>query len=153
MERSFRRYRVLFIAGVLFLAAYTLFGFLFLPGLLRPRLTLMIEQQTGRRVRVAGIATNPFTLAVTLREFSLGERDSSTFLGFRELYLNYDVTSLVRGEYRFDAIRVDEPFVAIRVLRNGAFSFQDILDSLRAGSVDDASGGAVRPRPCTSLTW
>lgn len=117
------------IIGCFLLAFYAALGFLILPPLIKTRLVEKLSAYTERKVELGELRMNPFTLSATLRKFELCERDGKRFIGFEELYMNFQVSSIFRRTYTFAQLHLRAPYLGIKILKNGTFNFQDILPS------------------------
>jgi hypothetical protein len=123
-----RNRKILYAAAGL-IVVYALAGFFALPAFVTPRLISSLEKTTGRSVHVGALHTNPFTLSLTIVDFRLLDRDSSVLVSFSELYVRYQITSLFRHSLALAQLRLDTPYVAIRILRDGTLSIKDLLES------------------------
>lgn len=119
------------IIGCFLVSLYAALGFLILPLLVKTQLVEKLSAYTGRKVELAELHMNPFTLSTTLRKFELRERDGGRFIGFEELYINFQVSSLFRRAYTFAQVHLTAPYLGIKILKDGKFTFQDLLPSTR----------------------
>lgn len=113
--------------GCFLVALYAALGFLILPPLVKTRLVEKLSAYTGRNVELGELRMNPFTLSTTLRKFELCERDGKRFIGFKELYINFQVSSIFLRTYTFAQLHLTAPYLGIKILKNGNFNFQDLL--------------------------
>ena len=130
------------VAGLVVLAIYGLAGFRAAPALVKPRLVASLEQYTGRSVHLGGLRINPFTFSATLEDFHLLDRDSTTLVSFKELYVRYRITSVFRHVWALAQLHLDTPYVAIRVMPDGRLSVNDLLKTTPA----DSGASAEPPR-------
>jgi hypothetical protein len=117
--------------GCFLVALYAALGFLILPPLVKSRLVEKLSAYTGRNVELGELRMNPFTLSTTLRKFELCERDGKRFIGFEELYINFQVSSIFLRTYTFAQLHLTAPYLGIKILKNGNFNCQDLLPSTR----------------------
>jgi hypothetical protein len=136
------RNKKLLLAGAALLLFYALAGFFAVPAILKPRLISSLEESTGRSVHLGSLRANPFTLSLTVVDFRLLDRDSSLLVSFKELYLRYQITSIVRHTWGLAQLHLDTPYVAVRILPDGRLSVSDLLGAPRA----DSAGPAETPR-------
>lgn len=115
------------VIGCILIALYAGIGFLLLPPLIKPRLVKAIADRTGRHVELGELQVNPFALSTTLQKFEMQERDDNRFIGFDELYVNFQVSSLFRRTYTFAQLHLTAPFVCVKILKDKTFNFQDLL--------------------------
>ena len=127
------KYKKTLITVLTILILYTLFGFFIFPRIVKPKLVATIEDATRRKVELGALKINPFALSVSLDDFALKDRDSTLLVSFHELYVNYEIVSLLKNAYVFSEFRLDTPYVAVRFMQDGKLSIADILG---AGSPD-----------------
>ncbi|TVM00898.1 MAG: hypothetical protein CV087_11440, partial [Candidatus Brocadia sp. WS118] len=113
--------------GCILVALYAGIGFLLLPPLIKPRLIRTLTDRTGRHVELGKLQVNPFALSTTMRKFEMHEPDGNRFIGFDELYVNFQVSSLFRRTYTFARLHMTAPYVCVKILKDKTFNFQDIL--------------------------
>ena len=121
-----RRWRnaALIVAGLFF--AYVILGFLLLPRLMHNTVTEALAAATHRPVTLAELKINPLELSVTLRGLEIGAAEQP-LARFEEIYANAAFSSLWRGAYVFDAIRLQAPQAVAAIDRKGRLNFQDLL--------------------------
>jgi len=117
------------IITAILISLYGLFGFLIAPYILKSNLISGIAGQLGRNATVNEVKVNPFVLSVTVRGFKMSEPDGGRFVGFDELYVNFQLSSIFRRAYTFDEIRIIAPDGRVKVLPNGSLNFSDLLAS------------------------
>ena len=122
------KFRKLAFGLAVLLLLYAIIGFFILPSIVKPRLIAGIEEATHRHVSIESLHLNPFALSATVDRFELLDADSTRLLSFARLYINYEIVSLFKNAYVFSEFHLDTPYVAVRVLKNGAMSIQDIVD-------------------------
>src|SRR5437762_2988411 len=88
-------------------AAYALFGFLILPGILRGQIIRGVRQNLKREVRLDRVRFNPIILSLTLQGFELRDPDGTPFVAFDRLYADFQVSSLARWAFTFRELRLD----------------------------------------------
>ena len=92
------------------------------PGLIRAQLEKAASEQLGRTVRVGAIEFIPWTLELTIRDLAVASRDGSrTQFGFKRLYINAELESLIRLAPVVEAITLDVPQVRLTHLGGGKY--------------------------------
>ncbi|MCD4804949.1 MAG: DUF748 domain-containing protein, partial [Desulfobacterales bacterium] len=117
------------IITAILISLYGVFGFLIAPYILKSSLISGIAEQLGRNATVNEVKVNPFVLSVTVRGFEMSEPDGERFVGFEELYVNFQLSSIFRRAYTFDEIRLIAPDGRVKVLPDSSLNFSDILAS------------------------
>jgi len=108
---------------------YAVFGFFIAPPVIKSTLLSNITEHLGRNAGVEEIKVNPFALSLTVRDFKMNEPDGEVFVGFGELYVNFQLSSIFRRAYTFDEIRLLEPEGQVKILPDGNVNFTDLLPS------------------------
>lgn len=126
--------KVLKVAGIILLviiALILIFVTFMLPGIVRTKAVAKIEETTGRKTSIAGIAINPLTLTVRVDEFEIKEKDgATTFASFSSATLSAAASSLLKGRPVVDRVRLVAPYMHI-IRAGGGFNFSDIQERLK----------------------
>ncbi|MDM3869996.1 DUF748 domain-containing protein [Porticoccus sp. W117] len=121
MRKTFRIF--LYIA-----LAYLLLATFALPPLLNWQLKKIYQQETGRELQLGGSWFNPITLEVGLEELAVHDPDGELLLGFDELAVDFSLLGTVFLDgYRLDALSLQGLQGHLRLLKEGDYSFADIL--------------------------
>ncbi|BFU96796.1 MAG: conserved protein of unknown function [Nitrospira sp.] len=145
MRRLFRPIP-LAISAVVLLVVYTLAGFFLLPYIIKSRVLPAVGEQIGRPVLVEDVQINPFALSITVTGFEIRETDQTALLGFERLYVNFEVSSLVRRAFRFDEITLAMPFVSVRVLPTGQLNLLDLAKSSGGTTASPEQSADAQPQ-------
>ena len=117
------------IAGVAVLLAYTLFGFLVLPGILRNTLSKTLTESLHRKATIREVRINPFDLSVTVRDLSIAERDGTgTWVSAGEIHTDLQLASIYRGGPVLREVRFTRPYVNIIRRPDGSYNFNDLIE-------------------------
>jgi len=117
------------IITAILILLYGVFGFQIAPYILKSNLISGIAGQLGRNATVNEVKVNPFVLSVTVRGFEMSEPNGEQFVGFEELYINFQLSSIFRRAYTFDEIRLIAPEGRVKVLPDGSLNFSDLFAS------------------------
>jgi hypothetical protein len=115
-----------FILACLFLL-YVIAGFWVVPPLLKPILEKELSSQIGRKVTIKGIRLNPLALSATTINLTVYEINGKPFAGFEELFVNAQVSSIVKWAVTFKEIRILAPFGVLKLLPQKKLNIDDIL--------------------------
>ncbi len=126
-----RRRQLLFWAGS-FALWYTLFGFFVAPRILKAVALWQLPKQIGRPVALQKIKLNPFTISIAVRGFGVAERDGAPFVGWEEVYANFDPTGLFSRQLVLSQVVIRNAFGHVQINKDGTFNFSDILDRFPA---------------------
>jgi len=108
-------------------AFYALLGFFVVPYAVKAYAIPALSERLRHPVLLSDISLNPFTFALTLSEFEIQEPNRTPMLGFKELYVNFEGTSLVRSAYSFDEIRLTLPFGALHIYQDGTLNLLGLI--------------------------
>ena len=108
----------LFLSGGIVLT-YAVLGFLVVPWVMTTWLVPDLSEQLGRPVKVTKVAFNPFTFTLNVQGFEVQEVDQTPLVGFDELVVTFQLSSLFRQAYTFAEIRLGMPFGLIRIGPDG----------------------------------
>jgi uncharacterized protein involved in outer membrane biogenesis len=95
--------------------AYAVLGFLVVPWVMITWLVPDLSERLGRPVKVANVNFNPFALTLEVQGFEVQEIDQTPLVGFEELFVNFQLSSLFQRVYTFDEIRLNMPFGLVKI--------------------------------------
>ena len=131
-------------AAVAAVVMYGLVGFFVVPSIAKKIIIDTARERAGREVTVGEVSCNPFTLSLTVRDFSMPDRPGSIFLSFDELYANAELSSLFRWAATLKELRVDDPYVGLRRFADGGINILELMDDIERrtppGDEDDTGG-------------
>jgi Domain of Unknown Function (DUF748) len=105
---------------------YALVGFKVAPGLVRDQAIKYVRQNYGRELRIGEVWIDPFKLQAEIRDLALPDADGSPMLGFRRLFVDFELASLWQRTFIFKDVIVEVPEVRAVIRRNGAMNFADL---------------------------
>lgn len=108
-------------------AAYSVFGFLIAPAILKWQLLKQLPGITKRNAEVRQVRMNPWTLSLTIRELRLAEPDGEEFASWEELYVNFQASSLFRWAWTFKEIRLVRPLGVVILQKDGKLNFANMF--------------------------
>ncbi len=117
--RVFKVLRILVFIALDLIALYACVGFLGVPWAVKKYGVPEVSKILERRVILRNIAFDPFAIKLKLEEFEIQETDGSSLVGFEQLFVNFEATSVLADAYRFDIIRLGLPFGLAKILEDG----------------------------------
>ncbi|MFH1496229.1 MAG: DUF748 domain-containing protein [Verrucomicrobiota bacterium] len=144
-----RRGRGWMIAGGVFVFLI-LFGFFGLPPIVRSQaIKLLSAELNGRAVTIEKVRLNPLVLSASVEGFAITNPDGTPFLSWSRVYANFDSFSLFTGQWRFQAVEIDDFAANISRDQAARFNFQDLLDQAaeQSAAAEPAPEPAGDPRP------
>lgn len=115
------------IAGLLL--TYTLVGFFVLPAIIKWQMLKRLPALTHRNVSIQKVRLNPFALSFTLRGFDLTETNGDPFISLGELYVNFELSSILHRGLVFSQISLKHPSANILYLTDGTFNFSNLIST------------------------
>jgi hypothetical protein len=128
-------------------AVYGAIGFLVVPPIARSQAEDALRESFGRAARIGEVRVNPFVLSVTVRDFSLPDRDGSPFVELDELHVDFQLSSVFRRAFTFSEIRVVAPFVHVEIQPDGNLNFADLLEPADTAEAEPEASDAGGPPP------
>lgn len=116
-----------FIYSGVAVSLYIIIGFFILPIIIKPIIIDTVTEKLERQAQLEAIEFNPFTLAMTLKGFSIDGKYTDKLLGFDLLTVNFQALPLIQKTIAFDEIIINKPEVSVMILANGEYNFQDII--------------------------
>jgi hypothetical protein len=121
------RGRIVLLAVVIALfAGYTLFGFFGVPRLLRSQASGFVAEHYQRQLDIGDIRFNPFTLVLRVGAVSFPDAQGQPLVGFKNLLVNLNATSVFRMAPSFASIELGEPFTNVVIRKDGTLNLADL---------------------------
>lgn len=111
---------------VALIGVYALLGFVIAPKLVRSALLKDIPQTIDATPSVGEIRINPFLFQLTVDDFALAGTGGEPLLGFKRLFVDFDLSSIWHRAYSFGAIDLTSPFVNAAVAPNGSLNLAQL---------------------------
>jgi hypothetical protein len=121
-----RLLRAAAIVGAIFVA-YSAFGFLAAPAIVRSVLVSKASAALHRTVSVSKVRVNPLALSVTIEGLAVQHGDGSPFVAWESLYVRLAPLRLLSGDLGLGEIRLVRPSLHVGLAADGALTFQDLL--------------------------
>jgi hypothetical protein len=115
----------LILAGIL--VFYTAAGFLLVPYVIKQQAIKYVTQSLHRQLTIDQVAANPYTFTLSMRNLDLKEQDTTPILGFKELFVNFELfSSLKNWAFTFALIRLDEPKAYVLMRKDGKLNLLEL---------------------------
>src|SRR6266851_1142624 len=122
---QFTKSKALRISAVVALL-YALAGFVLAPRILRSALMEDIPKTVDATPTVGEIRVNPFLFQLEIKDFSLAARSGEKLLGFRRLFVDFELSSIWHRAYSFAVIDIDAPSVNAIVAHDGILNLSQL---------------------------
>lgn len=117
----------LLIAVPVAVALYALIGFFVVPWVAQRWVVPMIAEQVNGDITVDRIATNPFTLSLTLEGATVTDEFGTRVLGLDRLYGNLQVSSLFREGFVLRATQIEGPYALVVLKEDGTVNLAKLM--------------------------
>ncbi|HEV7608433.1 MAG TPA: DUF748 domain-containing protein [Steroidobacteraceae bacterium] len=108
------------------LLGYTLFGFFGVPRLLRSQAIDFVAAKYHRKIEIGEIRFNPFTLVLNVQGLSFPDSEGQPLLGFQNLLVNLNLSSVFHLAPSLADIELDEPFTRVVIRKDGTLNLADL---------------------------
>jgi hypothetical protein len=125
---------------LLAVAAYTLVGFLVLPWVAARQIVAFVGERLGRPATLERVRCNPYTFTLSLENFRAEEPDGTPLLTFGELFIDFEISSLVRPSWTFAEIRLGAPRINFVRFASGDNNLGRALAPLVGGEAPAEAG-------------
>ncbi len=85
-----------------------------------------VSEVLGRPVILRDIAFDPFAFTLKLEGFEIREIDGSPMVGFEQLFVNFEATSVLEEVYRFEIIRLSLPYGLVKIFEDGRLNLAEL---------------------------
>ncbi|MBW1864889.1 MAG: DUF748 domain-containing protein, partial [Deltaproteobacteria bacterium] len=116
------------ISLIAVLILYTLSGFFMAPYLVSRFVPDMVAEKLHRELRMGAVKINPFLFSFQADDVGLHEPDGTLIAGFRQCFIDFELSSLFRWALVFKSIRLDRPRANVVIDGEG------VLNLARLGS-------------------
>ena len=120
--------KIFWVAAILvaLVGLYALLGFYAAPKLIRSKAIAYVREQYGRPLAIGEVGFNPFKLQLEIKDVALPDADQQTMLGFKRLFVDFEVSSLWNRAYTFKHIDIEAPAIRAVVRPDGQVNLADL---------------------------
>ena len=111
-----------FIIAASIIAAYTLAGFFLAPYLVRHYVPKIVHEQLKKQAAVGEVHINPYTFTIDANDFRLEEPDGQPIVGFKRLFVDFELKSLFKWAWTFRQVSLEGPQVNAVIAKDGALN-------------------------------
>ena len=129
-----RRKRFWAIAALLL---YTIIGFFLVPNIVKSNIIGLIEDDLGRSAQVEKVEFNPYALSLKVSGFELKDTDEVSLLAFDQLFVNFQLSSLLNQAWTFDEISLLGSYFYFERFDTDDTRLSRLLDDASAGQTED----------------
>ncbi len=121
-----------FIIAASIIAAYTLAGFLLAPYLVRHYVPKIVHEQLKKQAAIGEVHINPYTFTVDANDFRLEEPDGQPIVGFKRLFVDFELKSLFKWAWTFRRVSLENPQVNAVIGKDGALNLAGLAPPSKA---------------------
>lgn len=97
------------IVGIAALILYSLSGFFVAPYLVTRFVPDLVAEKLDRELRIGTVKINPFLFRFQVDDVGLHEQDGTFIAGFRQCFIDFELSSLLQWALVFKSFRLDGP--------------------------------------------
>lgn len=127
------------------LLAYTLVGFVIAPWILRGVIVNTVHDQLALNARLDDVDLNPFALSLRLRGFGIDEPNGAPLVKLDDLYVNFELSSLVHRAWTFSEFDVTNPYVRIERSKEGRLNLLALAGPPNPNEQTQSTSDATTP--------
>jgi len=111
-----------FIICVALLVFYTLAGFFLAPWLVRHYVPKIVQEQFKKQAAIGEVRINPYLFTVDANDFRMEEPDGQPIVGFKRLFVDFELKSLFKWAWTFRQVSLEGPHVNAVIAKDGALN-------------------------------
>ena len=135
---------VLIVAGLL--GAYLLFAWVGFEPLTRWLAPKIVADRSAHRLTIGGARFDPFRFTVQLTDVKLSEPDDKPLLALNELWVDFEIESLLKRAYVFKTVRLGEPAVHVDIDPDGQLNWKRFVEAFAGAPKAEGAGDDELPR-------
>jgi hypothetical protein len=116
-----------FLIFVGLVVVYTLAGFFLVPFLVRHYVPKIVEEQIRKQAAIGEVRFNPYVFTFEANDFSLLEPNGQPIVGFRRLFVDFELKSLFNWAWTFRQLALEGPHVNAVVSKSGVLNLAALV--------------------------
>ena len=141
-HRSFGQRLVVYL--IVGFVLYSVVGFVVAPPLLKTQLVKRLSAELQRPVRIANVRLNPWVLSIAIEGLGITDKDGEPLAGWSRIFVNFDASSFISKEWRFDEITAAAPSGRIVVNKDKTLNITDLIEKFSKPKTDDKPAWPLR---------
>lgn len=109
------------------LSLYTLIGFVAIPWFLTSQLPTFVKEKVGVNIALEQASFNPYSMEVSIENFTLYDLKSNPALTLGKIYINYSPLALLEKSIVVQNFEISNPSIFALLRKNGNINFENIL--------------------------
>jgi len=124
--------------------AFTVFGFLLLPPIVRVILVKQLSKRLDRPVAIQQVRLNPCNLSATIKGLLIKDTDGTPLVSWDEVYVNLQLAAFFTRTWVFKEVSLSRPFVRVQVNKDGTLNISAIIARLSPAIAIKSAGPGKR---------
>ena len=116
-----------FLVSVGLVVLYTLAGFFLVPFLVRHYVPRIAQEHIQKQAAIGDVRFNPYVFTFEANDFSLQEPDGQPILGFRRLFVDFELKSIVERAWTFRQVGLEGPHLNAVVSKSGGLNLAALV--------------------------
>jgi len=116
-----------FIIAVAAILIYTLAGFLLTPYIVRRFLPGVVQKELKKQASIGEVRVNPYLFTFEANAFRLDEPDGQPIVGFKRLFVDFELKSLFKWAWTFRQVRLEDPAVNAVIHPDGRLNLTSLV--------------------------
>lgn len=121
--------------------AYTIFGFLILPLIVKAVAVRKLSSELHREVSIDKLRMNPFVLSASIKGLLIKDPDGQPLVSWDEVFANFQLASFFGKPWVFKEVRTVNPSVRVQMNKDYSLNFSDLIEESKKKS----SGAPSKP--------
>ncbi len=115
-----------FLIAVGVVVFYTLAGFFLAPWLVRHYVPKIVQEQLQKQAAIGEVRFNPYAFTFEAQDFRMQEPDGQPIVGFKRLFIDFELKSLYNWAWTFRQIALAGPQVHAVIAKDGALNLAQL---------------------------
>ena len=116
-----------FLVSVGLAVLYTLAGFFLVPFLVRHYVPRIAQEQLHKQAAIGDVRFNPYVFTFEANDFRLQEPDGQPILGFRRLFVDFELKSIVERAWTFRQVGLEGPHLNAVISKSGGLNLAALV--------------------------
>ena len=116
-----------FLVSVGLAVLYTLAGFFLVPFLVRHYVPRIAQEHIQKQAAIGDVRFNPYVFTFEANDFSLQEPDGQPILGFRRLFVDFELKSIIERAWTFRQVGLEGPHLNAVVSKSGGLNLAALV--------------------------
>ena len=122
---------------LLFIVAYLLFGFFYVPKIINQQLTQQLKEQLDMQAEMTAVTFNPLTFNTEIKGLKITDANQQTWFQSQLTSLNFEPFNLIWGEWKFSELSLTQPQITVLTNTDGQLVIPALPEFTAASNTDE----------------